>query len=229
MLDFEVFQTGIIQEIPYRWLWFNNLIPDEEKLALINTYPQERFREEKGNYFWRAITSRGEVTPETQDFSSVWHRLIEDLWTPAYRCTLEKLTGLDLKDHFMTIGFAKHMPGFQGEPHTDKPYKSLTHLFYFNKEWLPQWGGCLRILRDNQVESTFQDIPPLLGNSVVLVRSDQSWHTVTPISPDVAQPRLTLQIAFWEPEQERALLNHGMIRDTCDLAPFSTRREKPGL
>ena len=64
----------------------------------------------------------------------------------------------------------------------------MVQMFYFNQEWDSNWGGCLRILKDDNADSVFQEIPPLLNTSVILVRSDNSWHTVTPVSPEAACP-----------------------------------------
>ncbi|MHC5931657.1 hypothetical protein [Nostoc sp.] len=52
-------------------------------------------------------------------------------------------------------------------------------------------GGCLQILLNEQLESLFQEIPPRNGNSVVLVRSENSWHNVSPVLPQASQDSLS--------------------------------------
>lgn len=50
---------------------------------------------------------------------------------------------------------------------------------------------------DEKPESVFQDIAPLGQFSAVIVRSDNSWHMVTPVASTALQCRLALRIAFF--------------------------------
>lgn len=121
---------------------------------------------------------------------------------PDYREILGQLSGLKLENYLMTIGFrrfhSKHAKFWI--PHTDRPHRVLTHLFYFNEKWSNDWGGCLQILSQKDTSSVVYNIPPLIGSSVALVETGSSWHVITPISPLAPQHRLTMQIVFWLPE-----------------------------
>ncbi|WP_248277963.1 2OG-Fe(II) oxygenase [Brasilonema sp. UFV-L1] len=141
--------------------------------------------------------AEGRLTSDLGHLSHVWQQLIEGLWTDSYREALEKMSGLELKDCAIDIGFRRYNVGHLHRPHTDEPNKVLTHLLFFNQQWSLDWGGCLRILKDSQPESAFQDILPLSHYSVVIVRSDNSWHTVTPLTCPASECRLALRVAFF--------------------------------
>lgn len=71
-------------------------------------------------------------------------------------------------------------------------------LAAISKDWDTEWGGSLQLLKNEQRESVFQEIPPSLGNSVLLLCSDNPWHVVAPISPLASQPRLQLMVRFYD-------------------------------
>ncbi len=220
MLNFDVIRTSIMQSFPYRYALIENLLPIQVSKELAASYPQQQFQESKGEEYgylwaqmiadsrdihkmwqldtrWQQRIQAGIVTANLQNFSSIWQQFIQELWQPAYREALENLSGLQLKNCPMVISFRKYDPGHRHHPHTDEPSKVLTHLFYFNQQWSADWGGCLRILNSQQPESVFQDILPLSHSSVVIVRSDNSWHTVTPVSAEASECRLVLRVAFF--------------------------------
>ncbi|MEH2026982.1 hypothetical protein [Nostoc sp.] len=68
-------------------------------------------------------------------FSSIWRQMIEELWTSAYRQALTQMSGVELKDCAMVIGFRRYNLGHCHRPHTDEPSKALTHLLFFNEQW----------------------------------------------------------------------------------------------
>ncbi|GAA6619149.1 2OG-Fe(II) oxygenase family protein [Scytonema sp. NUACC26] len=155
---------------------------------------------------WRDRFEKGQLTSSVQNLGEVWQKLIKDLWTPTYREIMEELSGLRLNNHAMTIQFRRNchtrypysdQTKAVYTPHLDGSPKNLTHLFFFHQEWSLDWGGYFRVLNDNQPESIFYEVPPLINYSLALVRSERSWHMVTPVSQNAPQLRLSLQIAFW--------------------------------
>ncbi|GAA6619167.1 2OG-Fe(II) oxygenase [Scytonema sp. NUACC26] len=221
MLNLDAIEEAVVQEVPFQWILFENLIPEAQRWNLANNYPQDSFyqvdhseaslylrpnivRQEEiaklnnRSDYWRKLIKDGHLTHEIEKLDQVWQRLIEEIWNPAYRIAMEKQTGLNLKNHTLTISFRRYNSGNTFAPHTDHPSKSLTHLLFFNSQWSMNWGGYFRILKGNQPDFVFQEIPPLINYSVAIIRSDNSWHMVTPVSADATQPRLTLQIAFWK-------------------------------
>ncbi|GAA6619159.1 2OG-Fe(II) oxygenase [Scytonema sp. NUACC26] len=206
MLDFNAITQARMQEIPYRWAFLENLFPEKYCLELANSYPQEGL--ERFQIGERSIFPRRVIIDETKDviespykLNNCWQELVDDLRTSVYRAALGELTGLNLMDDLMYIYFFRFDPEDSINPHPDASSISMVQLFYFNQEWDTNWGGCLRILKDDRADSVFQEIPPLLNTSVILVRSENSWHTVTPVASDAPQSRRVLKVAFLNQEE----------------------------
>ncbi|MEH2410461.1 2OG-Fe(II) oxygenase [Nostoc sp.] len=221
MLNFDSIRTTAIQKVPYNWALIKNLLSPEASLELTASFPQEDFRLSEGEGYgyswgkmlatsedislmlkssdnrWRERMAQGRLTYDLRHLSKVWRQLIEELWTDSYRAAIAEMSGLELKHCVMDIGFRRYHLGHLHHPHTDEPNKVLTHLLFFNQQWSGDWGGCLRILKDSQPESAFQDILPLSDSSVAIVRSDNSWHMVTPLTSPVSESRLGLRVAFF--------------------------------
>ncbi len=221
MLNFQFIRTTAMQKVPYNWALIKNLLSTEASLELAASFPHEEFHlsEGEGHGYswgkmlassediplmlkssarrWRQRMAQGRLTSDLGHLSNVWRQLIEGLWTDSYRTAIAEMSGLELKDCLMDIGFRRYHLGQLHSPHTDEPNKVLTHLLFFNQQWSVDWGGCLRILKDSQPESVFQDILPLSDSSVAIMRSDNSWHMVTPLTGPVSECRLALRVAFF--------------------------------
>ncbi|WP_292784823.1 2OG-Fe(II) oxygenase [Nostoc sp. NMS9] len=221
MLNFDSIRATAMQKVPYNWALIKNLLSPEASLELTASFPHEEFRLSEGEGYgyswgkmlatsedislmlkssdnrWRERMAQGRLTYDLRHLSKVWRQLIEGLWTDSYRAAIAEMSGLELKDCVMDIGFRRYQLGQLHHPHTDEPSKVLTHLLFFNQQWSVDWGGCLRILKDSQPESAFQDILPLSDSSVAIARSDNSWHMVTPLTSPVSESRLALRVAFF--------------------------------
>lgn len=221
MLNFDTIRSTPMQQVPYRYAVIENLVPKEASLQLEATFPQKQFRLSTGEGYsylwgqllansenissiykfndrWRQRINEGRLTSDLGNLSSTWSQLIQELWSPAYREALEKMSGLELRNCPMVIGFRRYNSGHCQRPHTDEPTKVLTHLLFFNQQWSKDWGGCLRILFDSQRESTYKDIFPLSESSVAIARSENSWHMVTPVTSPASVCRLALRVAFFK-------------------------------
>lgn len=66
-------------------------------------------------------------------------------------------------------------------PHTDRPNRLVTHLYYLNKSWDAASGGILHLLSGPREDLVAKTIVPEAPTSVAFVRSDDSWHYVTPV------------------------------------------------
>ncbi|MEH2181889.1 2OG-Fe(II) oxygenase family protein [Nostoc sp.] len=178
----------------YGYLW-SEMLASNEDIALMYKFCERASPELSAH--WRDRITQGRLSSNLGNLSSIWRQLIEELWTPAYRQALTQMSGVELKDCAMVIGFRRYNLGHCHRPHTDEPSKALTHLLFFNEQWSIDWGGCLRILFDEKPESVFQDIAPLDQFSAVIVRSENSWHMVTPVASTALRCRLALRITFF--------------------------------
>ncbi|WP_334693063.1 2OG-Fe(II) oxygenase [Nostoc sp.] len=177
-------------------------------MELAKYYPEEQFFHKTGAE-WTPMT--GPCLNEKIGISGqlplkpVWNNLIVELRSSTYRYALEELTKLNLENHFLQFNFSRYNSGQRGTIHTDPPFASLVQIFYFNEEWNRDWGGCLRILKDENPQSVFRDILPLLGSSIIILPSENSWHTVTPVIPEVNRTRLTFVLIFFQQSAEAVL------------------------
>ena len=81
-------------------------------------------------------------------------------------------------------------------PHTDKPEKFLSHIFYMNATWDRSWGGSFLALRSPSLDDVATRVDLVLGNSVVLRRTDCSWHAVDRVRSAGAPTRRSVQVVF---------------------------------
>src|SRR5947207_9282972 len=95
---------------------------------------------------------------------------------------MTRLTGRALMDAPMEAYVCHYGPGAWLGPHLDLKDKIVTHVFYFNESWDAENGGCLNILRSRDMADTFAEIAPIIGNSSVLVRSENLWHSLTRVT-----------------------------------------------
>jgi len=75
----------------------------------------------------------------------------------------------------------------------------MTHVFYFNEVWHESDGGCLTILSAGDMAQVVKIIPPLVGNSVVVLRSENSWHAVSRVREKCRSSRRSMTVTFYRP------------------------------
>ena len=81
----------------------------------------------------------------------------------------------------------------------DLPEKLVTHVLYFNRSWKRAHGGCLSILRSDDPTDLAAEILPIVGNSSVIVRSEDSWHAVSRVVNESASSRRSVTVTFYRP------------------------------
>ncbi|MET0402676.1 MAG: 2OG-Fe(II) oxygenase [Cystobacter sp.] len=217
MLDLQTFAKTSLQHQPYTWSGVPHSLQESSLPALVESYPSQGFVEAKKegaadskqyHFEVRHLVVKDQVQEGVKALSPVWQALINELRSPAYRETMQRLSGLDLSAHVLDIGFFQFQRGHWVAPHTDHLTKSLTHVFYFNPHWEQDWGGALRILNGKDSHAVHRELPPRQGHSAVIVRSDHSWHMVTPVASAAQWPRRTLQVEFWKQPSQPASPPH---------------------
>jgi Rps23 Pro-64 3,4-dihydroxylase Tpa1-like proline 4-hydroxylase len=158
----------------------------------------ERTRSDKQYLmFNRSLVTAGSIeADQLATLPSTWQLLVEDIVSDPYREALCALTGVNLDSCLVEARMTRYARGCWIEPHTDRPDKAVTHLFYFNKDWRADWDGDLRLLRSADMNDCAKRVAPLGGTSVVLARSDHSWHGVPPVSQACPVDRLALLVHF---------------------------------
>ena len=192
---------------PYRWARIDGLFSPEDGAALAATYPHDHFKrlsahggEKDYDYEARSLIRMGADTASyPAELSAAWRGFAEDLLSPAYRNAMSLLTGCDLSNSPLEVNVFHYGPGASLGAHPDLSDKVITHVFYFNESWNPKDGGCLSILRSPDSKDIVAEVPPLVGTSAVIVRSENSWHAVAPVVNGSRSSRRSVTVTFYRP------------------------------
>src|SRR4026208_1069120 len=207
MINFERFSSELLALEPYRWAFVDRLFSTPDAAALVETFPRDHFKTVKGydgekgyQYGARSLVRMGANAASQSEFlSPSWSRLAEDLISKDYREAMSLLTGMDLRDLPLEINIFHYGRSAWLGPHVDLQDKLVTHVLYFNDSWNERDGGCLTILRSPDMNDAEKVILPLIGNSAVLVRSDNSWHAVTRVREECRSSRRSMAVTFYRP------------------------------
>lgn len=123
----------------------------------------------------------------------IWQNLISDIRSESYTETISSILRQPLASN-LEIRLVRHAGGDWLSPHTDRQDKLFSHVLYFNKDWQEEWGGCFQILGSNNKDDVKFSVSPSLGTSVLLARSDSSWHQVSEVATAPCPPRMSLLI-----------------------------------
>lgn len=207
MIDLTGFTPQALSAEPYHWAFIDRLFSSSDAEALVASFPVDHFKTvtgydgEKGyQYEARSLIAMEADAPTHADFlSPAWLHLAQELSSADYRRAMSRLTGLDLQHLPIEANLFHYGRSAWLGPHVDLEDKVVTHVFYFNEVWDQRDGGCLTVLRSNDIAHAVKIISPLIGNSVVLVRSDKSWHAVSRVRANCRISRRSLALTFYRP------------------------------
>jgi hypothetical protein len=207
MLNLQRISQQKIETEPYQWAFVDRLFSGDGAAELAATFPRDNFKKVAGydgeksyEYRSRSLVHMGATVPShAGGLSPTWRALAEDLLSAEYRSALSGMVGRDLSSTLMEINVIHYGPGAWLGPHVDLKEKMVSHVLYFNETWNPRQGGCLNILRSSNPADVFAEISPVVGNSVILVRSNRSWHCVSRVTPDCRTSRRSINVIFHLP------------------------------
>lgn len=225
MLDVPRIEGQLLETEPYGWAFVDRLFAPADAAALTATFPRDSFKKvagydgEKGyEYLSRSLVHMGAEAPShPEGLGPSWRQLAADLLSPAYRRALTRLTGRDLQAMAMEINAVRYGPGAWLGPHLDLREKVVTHILYFNETWRREDGGCLRILRSADPADVAMEVLPVVGNSAVVVRAENSWHTVSRVAEGCRRSRRSLNVIFHLPGSVSTMWPPG---DDSPLGPY---------
>jgi len=191
---------------PYTWLATEagGLFAADAEQELANTFPVDSFERRvaapQGDKQYRNHSRQieSEASPQDMLLPASWRNLILDLRSADYRRTVARILQQPVAPA-VALRLVRHAPGDFVGAHTDRPDKLFSHILYFNADWQPDYGGFFEIL--DGASTVVARVMPALGTSVLLARSDHSWHRVSPV------------VAGNAPER-RSLLIHGVVART---------------
>lgn len=205
LLDLAALAPGVTQEEPYRWAELRHAVKPEHAGTLRRTFPRTGFwdlsrhdGEKYMRFLIRPLVPLGTGRPVlAESLDPPWRAFVAELLSPAYRESCEQALGLSLDGASLEVSAWRWGADAELGAHVDIPRKIASQVFYFNDEWDPAWGGCLRILRSADEEDVFAELAPTLGSASVIVRSENSWHAVPRVRDEAAGPRLSV-VATWQ-------------------------------
>lgn len=208
MINLDRISASHLETEPYRWAAIDQLLSAQDGAALAATFPQDHFKrvatydgQKEVEYEVRCLIRMGEVSiSRVRQLSAAWRALADAFLSPAYRAAMSSLTGLDLSKAPMEVNVFHFPPGGLQGAHPDHRDKVVTHVLYFNESWNDDDGGCLTILRSSDPRDIATTVSPRVGNSAVLVRSDDSWHAVSRVAKHCRLSRRSLTATFHRPD-----------------------------
>lgn len=216
---------------PYQWAFIDQLFSMEDAALLLASFPRDKFKKvagydgEKGyEYMSRSLIHMGAaVASHAEGLSPAWRALADDLLSTEYRSALTRITGRDLTSAPMEVNVLHYGPGAFLGPHVDLKAKMITHVLYFNEAWSLQNGGCFNILRSSNPADVLAEILPLVGNSVLLVRSNKSWHFVSRVAQSCRSSRRSINVIFHLPGSVSSMWPPGDSPVLQDYPPVDIR------
>ncbi|MDQ6795909.1 MAG: 2OG-Fe(II) oxygenase [Chloroflexota bacterium] len=230
VLQLDAVSRSRLEQVPFSHAVVDGLFRPNDAAALAANFPTDHYRVVNGRdekvyrYDARPFIRFG--TSEVrfpERLSPEWRALGADLGSAAYRRALGTLVGLDLQDLPVEVNLFHYGPRSLLDPHPDLPDKVVTHVLYFNDSWDREDGGCLRILRSSDDADFAKEILPLVGSSAVLVRSDNSWHSVPAVRPDVDRSRRSMTVTFYRPGSSSIIFPADRDYHLVDVTPKGSR------
>ncbi len=207
MIDLTKLSPETLAREPYRWAFVGGLFSPEDAEALARTFPRDHFKTiggydgEKGfQYEARSLVGMGAAgATHAARLSEPWRRFASELLSAEYRAALSRMTGVDLTALPLEANVSHYGARAWLGPHVDLEDKVVTHVFYFNESWEENDGGCLTVLRSGDMNDVVKVVTPVVGNSAVLVRSQNSWHAVSRVRDGCRTSRRSLTVTFYRP------------------------------
>ncbi|MCU1349544.1 MAG: oxidoreductase [Acidobacteria bacterium] len=229
MIDLNRISQQQLETEPYRWAVVDGLFSTRDAAELAATFPRDHFKrladyggEKDFEYEARALIGMGEHSvSRREELSRAWQALANDFLSPAYRTALSSLTGIDLSASPLEVNVFHYPPGGSLGAHPDLRDKIVTHVLYFNESWNDEDGGCLTILRSADAGDVVRTVSPVVGNSAILVRSDNSWHAVSGVAKRCRLSRRSLTATFYHPGSVSTMWPPG---DTTPLHRYDASR-----
>lgn len=205
MIDLDRIRTGKLETEPYRWANIDRLFKSSDAEHLALSFPSDHYKlvsgyggEKDYEYEARELIAMGaDSISHAFDLSDAWRSLAEDFLSLPYRNALSELSGCDLSTAPLEVNVFHYGPGASLGAHSDLSDKIVTHVLYFNESWDPTNGGCLSILSAKDPTAMVAEIAPIVGNSAVIVRSENSWHAVSRVVKDCHASRRSLTATFY--------------------------------
>ena len=179
---------SVVSSEPFTWAVIPGFFTAGTADTLLRTFPATGFGL-AGNgtpgfrFYYRPLVRKGYVHGSVRALPESWQELAHTMISKTYAARLCELVSVPPPGGWtIDAGLCVYSANCSLRPHTDRPIRVLTQVTYLQDRWDPAWGGTLRILRSGRADDVAAEIAPEHNQSVVFVRSDESWHAVMPVT-----------------------------------------------
>ena len=183
---------AVAHDYPFRWIETPGIFDPAIAAELSRTFPDEALtlHERVEKFAEKQYRMRSLVVADVHDaacgqpgfvVSKTWTAVQSWLLSPGYRASVELLTNLDLSRTKVQVRLCSYDSSHWMGPHTDRPETRATHVIYLSREWDSIYGGALQLHCSPAADDVARRVYPLWNTGVLLVRSDESWHSVEPV------------------------------------------------
>jgi hypothetical protein len=135
------------------------------------------------------------------DLDERWLDVATDLVSPEYREALSGVVGIDLANLKMRAAFHTFNETYSCRPHLDDERERVVHLLYLDGTDSADCGGFFQVLTSSDPKDLVTEVPPTPNQSIIQVRTDNSWHAVSPPTAGSEVPRKMLHITWEDPRR----------------------------
>ncbi|GGM48723.1 hypothetical protein GCM10012275_19590 [Longimycelium tulufanense] len=188
------------ESVPFPWYDVPDPFPSAVATQLRDVFPRDGFARvsrsapDKSYDMW-VRTLHPEADGTASDIPGLWRDFVDYVVGDQYRDALSALTGFPLRSAPVEVNLWRYGAGCWLDPHVDKPEKLVTHIIYFNEDWLPEDGGHLVLLGSADASDVVRRVTPACNTGVILPRAGNSWHAVE--RAEGARERLSAQVIFY--------------------------------
>lgn len=205
MINFKAITKGKFNTSPYKWGVVESIWSDEKTArTLVSEFPTEQFNYHlygAGFYLKRTLVKlNGKKAYYAKSLPDSFVKLADDLVSDTFRQAVETFTGLSLKGHPMEAVLFRTGHFTSYSVHDDNASATVRMTFYLNNDWTSGAGGELMILKNKEDKTPTNTVQPKLGTAAIIVRSDDSWHNISPVDPKFRDSRNTVVVTFYKPK-----------------------------
>lgn len=175
---------------PFPFVLIDDFLDDEFAREILAWWPSYEAAAKAGRTF-RTINERRKVqVTDSARFPEPMQDLDRALASSEFTDSMSAIFGIsDLLPDPDLVGGGLHQTGPRGrlDVHVDfnyieerKLHRRLNILIYFNRGWLPEWGGQLE-LWNSDVSKCIHSIDPVFNRCVIFETSESSYHGVTEV------------------------------------------------
>lgn len=177
LIDLEAFSATPLEQEHFPHMMVPHFVPESVMDKVMRDFP--------------AVPDRGSYPLNELKSGPVFEALIEQLRSPEVAKAFSEKMGIDLSERPTTITIRGHSGAKDGRVHTDSRSKVVTVLVYLNPDWDSENGdGQLRLLRSDNLDDWFKEVPPAAGTLLAFVNTTNAWHGHKPF----IGPRRSIQL-----------------------------------